>query len=136
MEKNKYVLIKKLNNFPYRARERNDDYLFMLAAIFDDARYFVDTLHERLLDSHSKGVTGNLCRVVKVEDNKVHISFEFDDVENGADFIEIDRNVLIGLIEKWKKIIVNVPPEIYIYQKGDGPIEIADKLPDGFLVQK
>lgn len=72
----------------------------MLSAIFDEGSGWFEGVRKDLLDPNSRGVTGNRSDVT-IKGDVVTIQPLYS--ENPEDWaIEIDRHVLLELIEKWK----------------------------------
>lgn len=105
----------------------NDTYLDKIAEIFDDGSSWTNWVKEELLNPESEGITGNKADVT-IENNKVIIQPLFGD--NPEEYaIEIDRNLLLNLIDQWQQLVNKDVPEIYIVRHENGSIEIVDKLP-------
>jgi hypothetical protein len=114
----------KYDNNYYLKMQCDDKYLNRLTDVFDDSPFWIECLMKRLLDPLSKGVTGNRIRVKKRENDKVYIEFIFaDNPEESA--IEIDRQILIDLINQWKDLLRKKPQEVIFTRHDDGTITIA-----------
>lgn len=116
----------------YLKMQCDDKYLDMLTDAFDDSPYWIDCLMERLLNPLSKGVTGNRIDI-SFRENKVLIEPLY--VDNPEDYeIEIDRNVLIGLINQWQELVKKCSPCITFIRHDNGTITITDTIECGEII--
>lgn len=105
----------------------SDNYLEMVCSIFDDGSYWTECTKKALLDPQSPGLFGNLVEF-DIIDDVVRISPTLvDDPEEYT--IEIDRQVLLNLIEKWQELATKKVPTIYFIRYENGTIEVTDQLP-------
>lgn len=124
----KYLVLKYLDK-SYRQTECDDEYLEMLALIFNDGNGWTNAVKDILQDPNETGIFGNMSRIRK-QGISIEISYNFGD-EFDEDYIEIDRQVLLDLINKWQELVQKKVPEIYIIRHDDnGKIEISDRLPE------
>lgn len=102
----------------------DDKYLNMLADVFEDGSFWLECLMKELYDPSSRGIAGNRIRVKKKENDIVYVEPLFtDNPEEWA--IEIDRQVLLDLINQWKDLLRKRPQEIIFTRHDNGTITIA-----------
>jgi hypothetical protein len=105
----------------------SDNYLEMICNIFDDSFAWTKGVKEMLLDHESEGLIGNKTDIEKIN-NIIKISPLYaDNPEEYA--IEIDRNQLLDLINKWELLANQKTPEIYLVRHEDGSIDMTDHVP-------
>lgn len=118
---NKLIFI--FNNGYYRKQRYQDEYLGMLSYIFDDGSYWVEAVRQELLDSEGRGLFGNKSRV-KIKGDIVTIQPLY--AECPEDYaIQIDRNVLLRLINEWNELTEKRTKEIVFTRHDDGSITIS-----------
>jgi len=128
VEKNT-VLIKYADGVYYK-KKWTSEYLSFLSEIFLDGSSLERDIRERLLTPNSKGITGN-ATVVVFEGQKVIINpAYFEDECPEDEIIEIDRNVLLRLIDRWLEVIKSRPTFIILTLEDDGEISVTGSVED------
>lgn len=107
----------------YRQAPCRDQYLEMLSGIFDEGRGWLESVKERLFIPSSRGIVGNKDEVI-IDGDKITIQPQFTDTpEEWA--IEIDKKVLLDLINKWQELVQKDAREITFTRHEDGSITIT-----------
>lgn len=118
------LIMKRLDNMyvsPHN-ESRKPNYLSTLSSIFNEGNSWTECVKNKLLDSNSKGISGNKTKVV-IENNNVIIKPLFaEEPEYWA--IEIDRNILLKLIIEWQKLAAQGSREIAFTRNEDVIITI------------
>jgi len=124
-----YYKFKLINGYYWEDTQSDDFYLNELSNhIFDESKGWVQSVKRTLLDPQRHGILGNKSEVHKI-DNTIQIMSQFGD--NPEEYaIEIDRDVLLKLIDKWQELYDKDSPEIYFIRHEDGTIEVTDHLPE------
>lgn len=102
-----------------------NNYLMMIISIFDEGGGWTKTVKRELLNPQSQGITGNRVEV-DIQQNKVvirDVCFDDDDTEDNA--IEIDRQVLLDLINQWQDLVQKEAQEIVFTRHDDGSITVT-----------
>ena len=123
MSKKKMVLIEYSEGLYYKEKYTSK-YLSLLSEIFLDCS-FEKSILKRLLTPNSKGITGN-ATVVVFEGEKVIINpAYFEDECPEDEIIDIDRNFLLRLINRWLEVIKSRPTFITLTLEDDGEISVT-----------
>ncbi|HEV2600987.1 MAG TPA: hypothetical protein VGT41_01685 [Candidatus Babeliales bacterium] len=100
-----------------------------LRDVFRDQGVDAEWVKRALLDPAGRGLFGEFTEI-SINGNTVTLTptdISWDDPEN---FIEMDRNVLLGLTNDWQELVRAKAPEIFIYEK-NGELFVSDTLPEG-----
>lgn len=116
----------------YMKQRYKDEYLGMLSYIFEDGSGWFEGVKRNLLNPNSKGVTGNRSDVTIKGDVVTIQPLYGDDAEDYA--IQINRHVLLELIDKWKMLYEKEANEIVFTRHDDGTITISGG--DGSVYKK
>jgi len=118
-------LIFKYNDGYYEEDKSDDSYLTMLSEVFDEGSYWTNAIRHALQNPISEGATGNKTDVT-IKGDKVIIEPLF--AENPQEYaIEIDRQVLFDLINKWQELVAKKCQEITFTRHEDGSITLSGK---------
>jgi len=107
--------------------EKIDGYLLTLADIFKEGSGWTEVVKNNLLDQDSSGINGNASEVIIEANNKVIIqpSSYIKNAEECA--IEIDKQDLLNLINKWQELVAKECKEIIFTRHEDGSVTLSDK---------
>ena len=120
----KYYKLEKCDGF-YWPLSYNDEYLSMLVAIFTDGGSLDMVVKRELLNPEGRGATGNLTDVT-IKGNTVIIQPAMFDVTDEPEeyAIEIDRDVLLDLINQWEDLKKKKAKEITFYRDEHNKITV------------
>jgi len=120
------ILLIRIANGMYRQKEsiiKGNNYLSMLIDVFNEDYNWTEVVKEELLDPSSRGISGNKCDII-IKSNKVIIEPQF--VDNPEDYaIDIDRDVLLSIIDTWEKLNAKQCQEITFTRHVNGTITLA-----------
>lgn len=126
MKINESITLKNIEGFywPNETFIINKKYLGMLVSIFDEGSSWTNAVQKELLNPNSRGITGNRVDI-GIQKNMVIIKsvcFDGNEIEDNA--IEIDKKVLLALINKWQQLAKKDAQEITLTHHEDGTISI------------
>ena len=98
-----------------------------MADVFNEGSSWTNGVQRNLLDPASGGITGNQIEVL-IEQNKIIIQPQFEFADDPDEYaIEIDRNVLLQLINEWQELVAKKCQEITFTRHKDGSITLAGR---------
>ena len=109
----------------YRYDSHNDGYLSMLTGIFTDVSTFDEDVKKALIAPNKTRVAGNLTDMI-IKENKVIIQPAILDLTDEPEeyAIEIDRDVLLDLINQWEDLKKKKAKEITFYRDDNNKITV------------
>jgi len=110
----------------YYTTKNQDLYLSMIADIFNDGSEWTRAVKDSLLDQNSSGISGNVTDVT-IENNKVIIEPSAYITPNSNFSIEIDKQDLLNLINKWQELVARECKEIIFTRLEDGIVTLSGK---------
>jgi len=102
-----------------------ESYLGMLIGIFDDGYCWTNVVKKHLKNPDSEGITGEMIDII-IDRDRVIIQPQEDMVENPEELaIEIDRQQLIDIINKWDELTTQNYRRITFTRHEDGSITLS-----------
>ncbi|MDR3550120.1 MAG: hypothetical protein P4L31_01805 [Candidatus Babeliales bacterium] len=104
-----------------------NSYLGMLTGIFDEGYSWTDAVKGELLDPHSTGICNDMIYIT-IKNNKVTIDSQ-PDMDNSPEdnAIEINRQILLAIINKWNELDAKGYQQITFTRHEDGSITLTGK---------